>query len=383
MPDLYSQGIQNPYSQLGAIVVPIEGVAVNFMVNRNPLFARLMKPPKGAQSFKVASNAYRPNSTTMNNGGTLNNSGTSITVTDASIFLQGDVIEIDTESMLINADPNVANNTISVTRAYGGTTAVSHTDSTTVWQIGNSRTGGEVIQSALTRLPKITTQQLQTFQHPYQISGALASDTAFALPPGMANVVGFFRSLGIQEATDDIERTCYYGYGVTPAADTDRPQMFGLRSLISSNKTLQPTNYAAYKPSDLIRDTVQAGLTGGGKINLMLMSADWIAGLATWGMAVQRIDAGTNSYGTPIDVFECPFLGAGVELVFAPLLRPGTVIALTKEEVMLGTKRPLFDKPRGSRGDAEEGDIIGEYGIELHNEQHHAFVSGITGFSPG
>ena len=382
MADLFTQGIQNPFSQLGAIVVPIEGVAVNFMVNRNPLFARLMKPPKGAQSFKVASNAYRPNSTTMNNGGTLNNSATTLTVVDASIFLQGDVIEIDTESMLINADPNIANNTISLTRSYAGTSAASHNDLGTVWQIGNSRTGGEVLQNAMTRLPQITTQYLQTFQHPYQISGALASDTAFALPPGMANVVGFFRSLGIQECTDDIERTCYYGYGNTPGQDTDRPQMLGIRALLSSNKTLSPTNFAAYKPSDLIRDTIQACLTGGGKVNLMLMSSDFIAGLAVWGMAVQRIDAGENAYGTPIDTFECPFLGAGVELVFAPLLRPGTVIALTKEEVMLGTKRPLFDKPRGSRGDAEEGDIIGEYGIEVHNQQHHAFVSGITGFSP-
>lgn len=382
MADLYSQGIQNPFSQLGAIVVPIEGVAVNFMVNRNPLFARLTKPPKGAQSFKVASNAYRPNSTTMNNGGTLNSSATSVVVLDASVFMQGDVIEIDTESMLVSADPVISTNTLTIVRGYAGTSAASHNDLTVVFQIGNSRTGGEVLQNAITRLPKITTQQLQTFQHPYQISGALASDTAFALPPGMANVVGFFRSLAIQECTDDIERTCYYGYGVTPGQDSDRPQMTGLRSLIQTNKTLSPTNFAAYKPSDLIRDTIQAGLTGGGKINLMVMSADWIAGLAIWGMAVQRVPAGTNSYGTPIDVFECPFLGAGVELVFAPLLRNGTVIGLTKEEVMLGTKRPLFDKPRGSRGDVEEGDIIGEYGIELHNEQHHAFVSGITGYSP-
>jgi hypothetical protein len=57
------------------------------------------------------------------------------------------------------------------------------------------------------------------------------------------------------------------------------------------------------------------------------------------------------------------------------------VIALTSEEALMAMKRPLFDKPRGSRGDSTEGDIIAEAAIELHNESHHAWVSGITGFS--
>jgi hypothetical protein len=44
-------------------------------------------------------------------------------------------------------------------------------------------------------------------------------------------------------------------------------------------------------------------------------------------------------------------------------------------------KRNLFEKPRGSRGDATEGDFIMEGAIEVDNEAHHAWVEGITAFA--
>jgi hypothetical protein len=43
--------------------------------------------------------------------------------------------------------------------------------------------------------------------------------------------------------------------------------------------------------------------------------------------------------------------------------------------------REVFDKPRGSRGDAIEGDIIGEGSVVVNNEAHHAWVQGVTGFA--
>jgi hypothetical protein len=46
-------------------------------------------------------------------------------------------------------------------------------------------------------------------------------------------------------------------------------------------------------------------------------------------------------------------------------------------------KRNEFWNPRGSRGDAVEGDWIAEGAIEVENEQHHAWLEGITAFSAG
>ena len=92
-----------------------------------------------------------------------------------------------------------------------------------------------------------------------------------------------------------------------------------------------------------------------------------MTGLATWGQAVQRIDAGVNVFGTPIDVFEAPFLG-GVAIIEAPLLKPFTAVCLTSSEVRMRMKRNEFWNPRGVRGDAYEGDWIAEGAIELDNQ---------------
>jgi hypothetical protein len=102
--------------------------------------------------------------------------------------------------------------------------------------------------------------------------------------------------------------------------------------------------------------------------------------MAVWGHAAQRLQAGANVFGTPIDLFEAPFL-SGISIIPAPLLRAGTVICLSGPEVRLRMKRDMIDKPRGSRGDAFEGDVIMEGAIEIANEAHHALVSGITGFA--
>ena len=65
----------------------------------------------------------------------------------------------------------------------------------------------------------------------------------------------------------------------------------------------------------------------------------------------------------------------------APLLAGTTAIAINTDEVAIAMKRRMFIKPRGSRGDAEEGDVIMEGAIDVENESHHAWVSGITAFA--
>jgi hypothetical protein len=150
--------------------------------------------------------------------------------------------------------------------------------------------------------------------------------------------------------------------------------------LLVTNNTSTPANATAYKPSDLVRDAMQSAFQSGGNPSLMLMSPDFMTGMAVWGHAAQRLQAGATVFGTPIDLFEAPFL-SGVYIIPAPLLRPGTVITFTMPEVRIRVKRNMIDKPRGSRGDAYEGDMIMEGAMEVDNEAHHSFVTGITGFA--
>lgn len=373
----YTSGIQNPFTVAGITVNPVYAFAVNFFANRTPLTARLPAVPEGADTFKITNDRFRPSSTTINEGGSFAQGDVTLTVTDGTIFQAGDVIEIESEVLLITA---VSTNNLTVTRGYAGTTDAAHADATIVYVIGNTRTGGEVDVDGISYTPTSTTQYLQTIQHPWQVGGSLATNTAVALPSGVPNWVTREKMAAMQRVMDDTERAFYYGRAVARAATTTRPAMNGLRALLTTNTTTSPTNAAAYKPDDLIRDTIQKCYDGGGNPGILVVSSDFLTGFAVWGHAAMRLDAGANLFGTPIDVFTVPFL-SGINVVPAPLLRPGSAICLTEMEVKQRIKRALYNKDRGSRGDAEEGDIITELAIEVENEAHHAYLSGVTAFS--
>jgi hypothetical protein len=374
---LYENGPLTQWNSVNAGAIPYDafGVAINWYINRTPLTARLPKLPTGSASFNVMSDDYRPRSTALT-AAFSDTTGTVLTVADSSIYDVGDVVEVQSEKMLITAI--ASSTTATVTRGYAGTTAATHSNSLTAYLLTNSRTGAEVDVASVSRIPATVTQYCQTVQHAYQVGGALQADTNYA--SGFNSPLDRDRMLAMQHTMDDFEGAIYYGGGVALAAQSTRPAMKGLRTLISTNNTTSPTNASAYKPTDLIRDTIQACTSAGGNPNLLLLSSDFQSGLATWGHPAMRIDAGATAFGVSIDTFEAPFLN-GITIVMAPLLRTGTAICLATNEARIRMKRNLFDKPRGSRGDAIEGDFIMEGAIELDNPNHHAYVSGITGFA--
>jgi hypothetical protein len=305
---------------------------------------------------------------------------TQITLVDASPFMNGDVLELASgERVEIVADPNVATGVAQVRRAAEGTTAGTGAVGDVLQLIGNSRTGAEINQTGVALRPVGIPQFCQTWQHPVQLGGSLQATRGFQTAPGVLTPFDEDKMEALQNLMDDMEVSSYYGRGDDPATAA-RPKQKGLRTLLTTNSTNAPINAGAYKPTDLIRDTLQACRQNGGDPDVLLLSSNFMVGLATWGHAVQRIEAGVNVFGTPIDVFEAPFL-AGVSIIQAPLLRPFTAVCLTSSEVRMRMKRNEFWNPRGVRGDAIEGEWIAEGAIEVENQSHHAWVEGITAFS--
>lgn len=380
---LYEGGPLTQFTAFSAGVIPndVFGVAINWFVNRTPLVSRLPKLSTGSPQFLVTNDNYRPRSNPL--GASYTAGSTTLTVTDATIFDIGDVVQVDSEYMLVTGTPDAGSTgtsatTIAVQGGYAGTTAANHTSGVPVYLVSNSRTGAEVNVTSVSRIPQAVTQYCQTVQHAYQVGGALQADSNYVT--GFATPLDRDRMLAMQHVMDDFESAVYYGKGVQVAASGTRPMMKGISTLIQTNNVTAPVNAAAYKPSDLVRDTIQTCFNGGGNPTVMLVSTDFLSGFAVWGHAAMRLQAGSNVFGTPIDLFEAPFL-SGISIIPAPLLRPGTVICLSDPEVRIRLKRPMIDKPRGSRGDAFEGDIIMEGAIELDNEAHHAWVTGVTAFA--
>jgi hypothetical protein len=378
MPNAYLQGIQGAFANQAQIRNDIYVVASNWFVNRCPLVTRIPRLPVGSTTFTLVNRSFRTRLATL--AGAVATTDTQISLVDASPFMNGDVLELASgERVEILADPNLVNDTITVRRGAEGTTVGTGAVNDTIRLIGNSRTGAEINQNGVALQPVGIPQFCQTWQHPVQVGGSLQASSAYQTSPGVRTPFEQNKMSALQNLMDDLEVSSYYGIGDDPAVAA-RPKQKGLRTLITTNLTTAPVNAGAYKATDFIRDTMQQCRINGGDPDVLLVASNFMTGLATWGQAVQRIDAGVNVFGTPIDVFEAPFLG-GLSIIEAPLLKPFTAVCLTSSEVRMRMKRNEFWSPRGSRGDAFEGDWIAEGAIELDNQAHHAWVEGITAFS--
>jgi hypothetical protein len=360
----------------------------NWFANRNPLVTRLPYVPVERVDFLTYSHKYRARSTTLTTTISATTT-TGLVIADASFLMNHDLLYVQNnntgtaEIMQVNGDPT-ASTTVTVTRGVCGTTALSSitgSAASTVWLLGNCRSGSEVAQTGLSTIGVSRTQYAQTFQFPVQIGGSAQTARAQVFPGGIQSPFDFNMTIQLQNMVDDIENCFYYGVSQAPSSDnTVTAAMNGVKSILTTNNVTSPTNASAYSSTDLIRDTLQACRTGGGEPDLLLVSTNFMTGFATWGQAIQRIPAGETIFGTPINVLEAPFLH-GVTIVEAPLLRPYTAIALTSSEVYVRNKRNPFWNLRGNRGDMVEGEWIAEMAIELQNESHHAWVEGITAFS--
>ena len=378
MPNDYFQGIQGILDNQPQIRNDVSVVAINWFVNRCPLVTRVPRVPVASTSFSIVSRSVRARRATLS--ADLLATDSQLFLNDASAFMNGDVLELPSgERVEIVSAPDLTVGGVPIRRAVEGTTPATASTGDPLILIANSRTGGEVDQIGVASRPRIVEQQCQTWQHPVQVSGSLQSSLGYQSVVGNGTPLDQSRMEALQNLMDDMEYSSYYGLGEAPSA-LSRPKQKGLRALIATNRITAPANAAAYRPVDLVRDTLEKCRVGGGSPDVLLVSSNFMTGLAIWGHAAQRLDAGTNVFGMPIDVFEAPFLG-GVALIEAPLLKPYTAVALTSAEVTMRMKRNEFWNPRGSRGDAVEGDWVAEGAIEVENETHHAWIEGITGFS--
>jgi hypothetical protein len=375
----YNVGLTGPYPFDADIKPSLFAAAVNFYPNRTPLVSRLPNYPTNANVIKAVDDKYRASKTTINQANGITNSDTSVILTDATFLTVGDVLNLGTEAVQVTA-VDATNNTVTITRGYGGSTAAAHANSLATYLIATAATGADVDLSANQRQFDTTLTYPQTVQHAYQIGGSLEGKSGnAAIPMGMSSFVSYQVAKATMEVLDDFERSIYYGVPQAISSNTARPMMCGIANRLTTNKTTSPTNASAYKPSDLERDLFQTAYAGGGQPDLMVCSTDFRQGFTVWGVNLLLLRPGDTAFGIDIEVWQSPVVNA--KIIFAPLLRSGTAFCLTSEEIYMAWAREVFDKPRGSRGDAFEGDIIGEGSVVLNNEAHHAWVEGVTGFA--
>lgn len=309
---------------------------------------------------------------------------TAITVANGSRFRVGDQVRPDgvREVMLVTA---IAGNVLTVVRRYGGTTGGALANGMKLYILGNAAIEGD--DKPATRFTDRSRKRnyTQIFTAGVEVSGSMMA----AKGHGVADELDYQKQERLRELLRDLENVVING--VAPAAtqqgsSTVRRTMNGVIPLIATNQFVPGVG------------GMPAGGGGGTVLNEPLLNA---AMKAIWEQSAGRIDTivvsgvqkrkvneflvssrlydgNDTTFQSRIGVYESDF---GICRVVLSRWVPADHLLLLDSSrlgVLPLAGRSFHYKPLAATGDAESGMLVGEYTLEMKNENAHGLIRGLS-----
>jgi hypothetical protein len=301
-------------------------------------------------------------------------------VANADRFRVGDQVQPigSGELMLVTA---VGANTITVVRAYGGTTAAAIANQQALHILGNAALEGD--EAPPNRFTNRTRKGnwTQIFTAAVRVSG---SDMAVR-KLSVADELDYQKQERLRELLRDLESTVING--ITPGAnaqgsDSVRRTMKGIIPFIATN-VFAPTDAGFPDETDLTEEQLNLALR-----RIWEVSSSRVDTIVVNGYQKRRINGfitssarkygpGDVAYRDLVSVYESDF---GVcRVVLCRSMPADSVLLLdsSRVDVLPLAGRSFQYKPLASTGDFEAGELIGEYTLELRNQNAHGIIRGL------
>jgi hypothetical protein len=379
----YSAGAALP--ELAEDVGDIIGIVSPF---ETPLLDHLGDPQRAATStvHEWLEDELLPNSDLVSDA-TLPNpsSSTQFDVAHGSRFRVGDQVQPagSREVMLVTA---VNADTLTVVRAYGETTPAALSDGQVLRILGHAALEGE--DRPATRFTQRSRRRnySQIFTASVEVSGSQLA----ARQAAVTDEFNYQKQERLRELLRDLEN-CVIN-GVAPASDPQGTATVrrSLRGIIPHLTTHAYTNNTAGFPAG---DGAASNQLNENQLNTALrrvwdQSSARIDTLVVNGAQKRRINgfitsargynADDSRFRDLVSTYESDF---GVcRVLLCRSVPPDTVLLLDSSRlaVMPLTGRAFHFKKLASAGDSEVGQLIGEYTLELRNENAHALIRGLA-----
>jgi len=323
----------------------------------------------------VASQAFSP--TPLND--------TTIEVDDGSRFRVGDLVRPadGPEVMLVTG---VSSDTLTVVRGYGTTISVSLTEDMVLTILGNAALEGAEAPDARFTNRTRKSNYTQIFTAAVEVSGSMQAVRAH----GIADELDYQKQERMRELLRDLENCVING-----AAPTSNPQgsssvrrsMNGIIHSIETNQ-FQPGVGAIPGGSGGGSDGLTEEVLNAALREVWEASSGPIDTIVCGGVQKRRINGFLTSsrrygpsderYNDMVSVYESDF---GVCRVVVSRWMPADSLLLldsSRMEVMPLEGRSFHYKTLASTGDAATGQVIGEYTLEMRNENAHGLISGLA-----
>lgn len=382
----YSAGANLP--ELAEDVSDIIGIVSPF---ETPLLDHLGDPTRAATStvHEWLEDQLLPNTDAIDDAAfTHADSDTEFDVEHGDRFRIGDQIQIiapasSREVMLVTA---INGDTLTVIRGYGGTTPEDLADNQVIRILGNAALEGDDRPATRFTNRGRLANYTQIFTAGVEVSGSQMAARQLAL----ADELDFQKQERLRELLRDLEN-CVIN-GVAPASGPEgsasiRRTMKGIIPFLTTNLfTSGADGFPAGTGTgndQLTEEQINAALRqiwnqSAGKIDTIVANGYQKRRINSFITSSQRYSQGGESFKNLVSVYESDF---GVcRVVLSRWVPADTVLLLdsSRIEVLPLAGRNFHFKKLAASGDSEVGQIIGEYTLELRNQNAHGLIRGLA-----
>lgn len=295
---------------------------------------------------------------------------TTLSVADGSIFEPKHVIKAGEEFLLVTA---VIGNDLTVTRGYAETTAADIASGDKVeFQFVEGVEGADA-RKARFKSRKRVSNITQIFDETISISGTAAATSQYSI----GDLYEYEKQKKQLELALQLEKAIINGIKYEAENGLTR-QMGGLRNFIKTNVADAAKGALTL---DLVTDAFQdvyeaGGFATGGNYKIIVGAKQKRAFSAIDGANV-RLTRQDNGRGQVVDHFLSDFGAA--EILLNNNLAPDEVFIVDANRIEIKPlqTRQFQHQYLGIVGDRTEGQIVGEYTLELHQEKAHARIKNL------
>ena len=305
---------------------------------------------------------------------------TTFGVAHAARFRVGDQVQVagSGEVMLVTA---VAASTITVVRGYGISTAEALVNGSALHIRGNAAVEGDDAAPARFATRSRRTNYTQIFAATVEVSG---SELA-ARQVGVADELDYQKQQRLRELLRDLENGVINGRApaATPEGSASvRRTMRGIVSFLSTNSFAAGVGGfpdETFLTEDQLHTALRAiWQSSNAPVDLIVTGATQKRAINNFVGTQRRFAATTETYTNLVSVYESDF---GVcRVLLSRSVPPGSVLLLDSSRigVLPLAGRSFHYKPLAATGDRDAGQVIGEYTLELRNENAHGLITGLA-----
>jgi hypothetical protein len=309
---------------------------------------------------------------------------TLLQVSSGARFRPGDLVRpaAAREVMLVT---DVVGNQMTVVRRYGGSPASTLQTGSRLVILANAALEGDDAPAARFTGRARRRNWTQIFTAGVSVSGSMQASRSL----GVDDEVQYQQSNRLRELLRDLEN-CVIN-GVAPAAvqqgsATVRRTMGGLISMITTNAMSPGTGGIPLGTSggtDLTEPMLNAALRqvwegSAGRVDTLVVGGALKRRINSFLTPLREAGTGSEVFRDGVSVYESDF--GTCRVVLSRWVPPDTCLLLDRSRISVLplAGRSFHYRPLGASGDRDQGQLIGEYTLELRNESAHGVLRGLT-----